>query len=782
MVLEKIAKAELRFGGVVGERIRANVDQWLLPAPGANPGILEMFRQRDRLPVPQLVPWAGEFAGKYLISCVQAIQQTGRDDLRAHTAGFVRELLSVQAEDGYLGPFPKAKRLLGEWDLWGHYHVMQGLLAWHDLTGEAAALDGARKAADLIVTKYGGGGMRVLEAGSPEMNMAVSHVMAELFRRTGDNRYWEVVMRIEKDWEKSGDYLRTGVAKVPFYRTPLPRWESLHDLQALVEMWRITGNPEYREAFINHWRSIRELDVRNSGAFSGGEQATGNAYAPTAIETCCTVAWMALSVDMLALTGEAAAADELERSTLNGALGAQHPSGRWWTYSTPMDGERRASAHEIVFQARAGTPELNCCSVNGPRAPGMLTDWAVMRRDGVLTLNWHGPMTYSAPGLTGSLTCQGNYPMDGKVTWRIGSAGPLKLRFRVPGWAVGATAGVGGENVNLTPGTYFEIDRTWQAGEKVEFHFPMPLRAEAGAREQAGRVSVHRGPLLLAWDQQDNAHDGHAVPRLDAAALAAGKVVESGGRDAWILVEVPGAGGVVKLRDFATAGSRGTRYRSWLPTVITAKKPADGKLLLEVFSKPPVGSADGGWEKLEAAGGLDRVDGAVRLNGRDQMLKGGLPAGFPEEATVSLRIRLPAVTNAAEGGGSLTKKPGQVFSAWCGTGDDPLRIVVQDGLLSVRCEAGPAGAATGGVPLAAGEWHRVMAVKSHGLLALWVDGQPVATAALPAGSATRSRTFALGGNPMYAGSPEFLAMEISDFQLYSGALEESEMLWLAERR
>ena len=45
--------------------------QWLLPAPHANPGMLEMFRDRDRKPCADMVPWAGEFAGKYLTRAVQ---------------------------------------------------------------------------------------------------------------------------------------------------------------------------------------------------------------------------------------------------------------------------------------------------------------------------------------------------------------------------------------------------------------------------------------------------------------------------------------------------------------------------------------------------------------------------------------------------------------------------------------------------------------------------------------------------------------------------------------
>src|SRR4051794_29845053 len=56
--------AQFRFEGPVGQRVKANVDQWLLTAPVANPGMLEMFRVRARQPTPELVPWAGEFVGK----------------------------------------------------------------------------------------------------------------------------------------------------------------------------------------------------------------------------------------------------------------------------------------------------------------------------------------------------------------------------------------------------------------------------------------------------------------------------------------------------------------------------------------------------------------------------------------------------------------------------------------------------------------------------------------------------------------------------------------------
>src|SRR5438552_8339664 len=410
---DSLPQARFKFVGPAGQRVEANVDNWLLRAPQANPGMLEMFRVRDRQPVPQLVPWAGEFVGKYLISAVQALRMTDDPRLRLQVSNVVAAFIATQAEDGYLGPFPKDIRLLKNWDLWGHYHALCALALWHQHTGDPAALSAARKAADLVCQTYLDSGRRVFDAGDAEMNMSILTGLAMLHRLTGEPRYLRMAREVEKDWERAGDYLRAGLDGREYFQSPRPRWESLHDLQGLVELWRITGEQKYRDAFIHHWRSIRRWDRRNTGAFSSGEQATGNPYAPTAIETCCTVAWMALTVDYLRLTGDPRAADDLELATLNGGLGAQHPSGRWWTYNTPMDGVREASAHSIVFQARAGTPELNCCSVNGPRVLGLLTEWAVMSAPDGLVVNSYLPGTFTLPGSDGAirLVMDRDYPL-----------------------------------------------------------------------------------------------------------------------------------------------------------------------------------------------------------------------------------------------------------------------------------------------------------------------------------------------------------------------------------
>jgi len=583
---DSLPHAHFKFTGPIGERVQANMDNWLLRAPQANPGMLEMFRVRDRRPAPQLVPWAGEFVGKYLISAVQTLRMTDNPRLFQQVSNVVHAFIATQAGDGYLGPFPKDIRLLKNWDLWGHYHALQALALWHQHIGDPAALAAARRAADLVCKTYLDTARRVFDAGDSEMNMAILTGMAMMYRLTGEPRYLRMAREVEKDWERAGDYLRAGLDGREYFQGPKPRWESLHDLQGLVELWRITGEAKYRDAFIHHWRSIRRWDRRNTGAFSSGEQATGNPFAPTAIETCCTVAWMALTIDYLKLTADPLAADELELSTLNGGLGAQHPSGRWWTYNTPMDGTREASAHTIVFQSRAGTPELNCCSVNAPRVLGALSEWAVMTAGDGLVVNSYLPGEFTAKlrDRAIALKLDQDYPQanEQRIVVTKSSSREWTLCLRIPQWSKQTVVKVNfkGAPATAKAGTNLEIRRQWKADDEVTLQFDFSLRAVAGANETAGKVSLYRGPLLLAYDQTVNDFDADKIPPVNLSRLNEGRmVIPAQGRSAlafpaWLQVELPNGRRSLQLVDFANAGRNGTHYRSWLPVAKPLPTPA----------------------------------------------------------------------------------------------------------------------------------------------------------------------------------------------------------------
>ena len=897
--LDAIAGAKFNLEGPLGARVKANVENWLLVTPDKNPGLLDMFARRDAGKPLDLVPWAGEFVGKYLISAVQALRMSDDPRLRETVGQLVGRLIELQADDGYLGPWPKKERLLGHWDLWGHYHVMLGLMLWHEHTGDQRAMAAARKAADLVCNTFLDTGRRVASAGSHEMNMGIIHSLAILYRKTGEPRYLRMAQEVLKDFEQAGDYYRQGLKGQEYFRTPRPRWESLHSLQGLVELYRITGDETFRRSFLQHWASMRRFDLRNTGGFSSGEQATGNPFANQAIETCCVIAWQAVMLDALRLTGDAGIADDLELATFNAVAGAQHPSGQWCTYNTPINGTRGPSHVQIAFQARPGAMFLNCCSVNGPRGLGMLSEWGVMRSTDGLVVNYYGPMRAEvtlADGTPVTIQQSTDYPLGDTICLKISpqAAKQFTLALRIPAWSAKTDVLLNGQpTAAARPGEYLKLSRLWQPGDEIRLRVDLGLRYESGDLEQAGNVSLYRGPILLCADDR---FKPAAPAKVDVARLKEARLVPiddaiakaAGAYRPWLVLNLPvGDDTTLRLVDFASAGATGKGYQSWLPaiavrpprpvawqpldgakigpgpirftwrtpaaselagrhhTVVIADSPAFERTVLRcgdqtgnaliipaeetaklqpgksyywkivarnqhgqaesigpykqfaidptapVMSASPVGERASdrmvtalplrgdvkpeygtlvearGWKPAPGPGG--QPGQAVELDGKSGLLKYKLVTFPDQEYTVAIWVSVRELPG---------NRYGQVFSAWCRGMDDPLRLVVIDGKLSARIEAGQ-GYATAGVPVKTGQWRHVAAVKQTDNLTLVIDGQPWASARVPLTISSTAEEFALGGNPNYTG-PEFLAARLADLRFYGRALSADELKQLCE--
>ena len=169
-ILNRPTKIHYNLKGPLADYLHAVSNQWLLTTPEANPAILDMFADRDRKPFRDQVPWAGEFAGKYLTSAVQILRLTNDPTLKKYIQGFVSKLISHQDTDGYLGPWPIRYRLIGKapnlkhsaiegrthptWDAWGHYHTMLGLILWYEDTRDKAVINSVENMAELFIKKF----------------------------------------------------------------------------------------------------------------------------------------------------------------------------------------------------------------------------------------------------------------------------------------------------------------------------------------------------------------------------------------------------------------------------------------------------------------------------------------------------------------------------------------------------------------------------------------------------------------------------------------------------
>lgn len=571
--------ADMQLDDHIGALGRNITENWLLNLRKTNPALLYMFRDKNVAPYRRLLPWSGEFVGKYLTGCAAMYRLLGDARLKDECLAVIDELISYQEPNGYLGVFPEEYQLTGKspepnllddkhsgaafetWDAWGHYHIMTGLLDWYQITKKKPLLDCIDRIAALFLnTFYGTTGRRLIDIGWAETNLAPYHVFARLYNETGDEKYLSLAKEIERDCaeESAGNYLAYAKKNLPFYQCPKPRWESLHVVMGFAEMAKAVGQEDYLEAAKQIFYSILSTDVHNTGGFSTREQAVGNPYSFGAIETCCVVAYNAFALQLYHATGAPELVDFLEHSLYNAVAGSFSKTGRWSTYNTPMEGLRMANYHEIGFQSRPGSPDLNCCSVNAHRAIGMLADWAYVQKDDALLINYYG-RAHVITADSDEITVEGSYPFCDTVKITAKLSKNKKLRLRIPGFAPDTTIS---DTVNFTKkGSYFESNGNGTLS--AELHIPLHYRIEEGKSDCDGRYCIYRGPILLGYDRGENPTVAvRDIPQLSLKALNAAEVRQLDSGE--LAVFVNAADKTVKLTDFYTLGQRGSWYTTWL--------------------------------------------------------------------------------------------------------------------------------------------------------------------------------------------------------------------------
>lgn len=560
--------------GPTGKLAQGVRKHWLTDLEKRNPAILSMLSQRDLRPVRTLLPWSGEFAGKHITGAYYIWRLTGDSALYESITSFIDRLIACQAEDGYLGCFSKECRLTGalshepavigqSWDAWNHYHIMFGLLKWHEATGNEAYLQCVKRIAALFISRFYNGNKPLVSIGSSEMNLSVIHAFVLLYEKTGDTRYLEFARNIEGDLPDpaAGDYMRWALDGQEFYLCPKPRWESLHVIMGLAEMHRATGEAQYLKAARQIFFSILKTDVHNTGGFSTREQAVGNPYEDGPIETCCAVAYNALASQILEMTGEIGIVEHLEASHYNAMLASFAPGGYWSTYNTPMDGVRIANIQDIGFQCRPGSPELNCCSVNAPRGVGQIYDWAIMQSGSTLFVNCYEPMNALLEDGT-TLAVAGQYPYGANVSIRIGTKCLQKtVALRIPAWSKNTRISFRGKTETCKPGEYRMLTGVFDAAEEISLTLDVSPRLETGDLALKGKFCVHAGPILYGFDAPDNPNlDQTALDGFTREEILKASLVPC--RDGGAKMLLPD--GTV-LRDFFHLGASGSAYRTWLP-------------------------------------------------------------------------------------------------------------------------------------------------------------------------------------------------------------------------
>jgi DUF1680 family protein len=507
--LEPLSPGTVTIGGHLGHKLNQCITNRIM-VQEINP-ILDLFLTRTN----DTGGFKGEFLGKWLTAAALSCRYQENPALQGTVDRAVEQLIKAASPEGYITTYQPGAEFK-TWDVWIQKYVLLGLIAEYDQTGKQADLEAAKRSADYVLSRNGPGKLSIEEYGPPShkggCSFSILEPMVLLYERTGEKRYLDFARYIVAAWSKPGKYAPQGIRLIENAEagTPLVESEVLHSyalmscFEGLCELYRATGKQRYLDACLKFAQIIMREELMITGSVSNHEMWYNGALEQTEtlerpVETCATATWMKLCYQLLRLTGDSKWADRMEVSLYNNLLGAMMPQGEWWSYDSPLTGERAPSRQQGVH--------LSCCVSSGPRGLLITPEWAVMRSvAGGPVVNLYSPGTASLKlpnGKNLNIVQETGYPVTALVTLTLQPEKPssFALKLRIPEWSKLTVIKVNEEPIKCQPGSYASIERKWKANDKVTLKLDLRgriIRAPSGAPQQV----VMRGPIVLAFDNR----------------------------------------------------------------------------------------------------------------------------------------------------------------------------------------------------------------------------------------------------------------------------------------
>lgn len=292
-----------------------------------------------------------------------------------------------------------------------------------------------------------------------------------------------------------------------------PHSTALLCVQAMADMYLATGDPKYLDAVLGCWdvytRYYRHPGglptiIENDVPYPPG---TYELY-KRAEEACGHTNWMWINERLMQLfpTEEKYAA-EIEECIYNTMMNSVQP---------------HKSVYHILLHGKKekGTNWNSCCQISVQIAVSSLPQYIYSFGEQEVFVNLFIPSTVEAE-MT-ALTMETKFPYDQNVCIRVQpkTAERFTMHVRIPNWAAGDVAiKVNGAAVGTgKAGTFFALNRKWEAGDTVEFTLPVALKAiyytgVDQVENSLPRYTFMYGPILMAL-KADECIDKTVVPRI----------------------------------------------------------------------------------------------------------------------------------------------------------------------------------------------------------------------------------------------------------------------------
>ncbi|WP_316810034.1 glycoside hydrolase family 127 protein [Pedobacter heparinus] len=416
-------------------------------------------------------------------------------------------------------------------------HLMTAACVHYRATGKTNLMDVAKKATEYLYNFY--------QKASPALArnaICPSHYMGvvEMYRTTKDPHYLELAKHLIAIKGKIEDGTDDNQDRIPFLQQTKAMGHAVRAnylYAGVADLYAETGNDSLMRTLNLMWDDVNQHKMYitgGCGSLYDGTSPDGTSYNPTEVqkihqafgrdfqlpnftahnETCANIGNVLWNWRMLQISGDAKYADVMELALHNSVLSGISLDGKKFLYTNPL-----SYSDDLPFKQRWSKDRVpyiglsNCCPPNVVRTIAEVSDYAYSISDKGLWFNLYGGNTINttlADGTKLKLNQETNYPWDGNIKINVLSTGskPYSMFFRIPGWATKADLKVNGkvENMNLTPGSYAELNRKWKAGDVVELVLPMEARLVESnplVEENRNQIAVKRGPVVYCLESPD---------------------------------------------------------------------------------------------------------------------------------------------------------------------------------------------------------------------------------------------------------------------------------------
>ena len=582
----------VRLDGFFENDIRNSIDHW-------NKGVVPYAAMVDFFRNGRSQFALGEMWGKAVRSGCMFYRYTADPELKEILSQTVKDLLSTVRPNGSISCVPPETQPDGPGgDLWERKYVLLGLDRYYDLVeADPAVLRAMTDQADCIIEQVGEPPKVPITSLGWSPNHIESSTLLEpfmrLYNRTGEKRYLDFARYIVSTGGSEGyDIFRQAYDNVPPHEMggPYPKaYEMMSMFEGAVEYYRVTGDEYVRRSFMNLYDNIRRNEITIVGN-GGGDQpyhpaVMGEGWDHTAVEqtnpditrmmeTCVGVTWMKFCSQILRLTGDPSAVDEIEKYIYNGLLGAMKPSGDGFSYVNLFNGEKVTN---YGWGTTFGSLPVTCCNLNGPMGLAYIPFVAVMESDRGPVVNLYNAARaeLSTPqGDSLSLRIETDFPLSDRVLVRVDphAASLFTLSLRIPSWSERTVVKVNGKKVrSVEPGAYLSLERIWKPGDRVELAFDMRCRlldAPRGSNRAGDSFqALVWGPIVLARDENiDPDYDEPVRVVAGKDRVVRVKRVAPTLASTRLEFEVPTDDGPIRMTDYASVnGWEGAHICTWLP-------------------------------------------------------------------------------------------------------------------------------------------------------------------------------------------------------------------------